>query len=513
MEFQSLSIPLLFTFLLFLIMIKKGKWPTTQIPKLPPGPPKLPIIGNIHNLLKPLPHRTLRDLALKYGPLMHLRLGHISTIVITSPRLAKEVMVTQDPNFAERPAILTVEITAYECSNVSFSPYGDYWRQLRKICMLELFSAKRVESFQSIREEEALSLVQSIYASSNCMVNLSEMLVNAANNVIVRATIGKRCKNRESFIAMLKEGVKTAAGLDVSDFYPSLRFISLITGLRFRLKRIRGKYDEIFGSIIEEHKEKSTTAMMSGDRLDDEDLVDVLLRLQQHGNLEFPLTTDNIKAVLLDMFAAGTETSSTTLVWAMAEMMKNPKVMEKAQAEVRQLFEGKTKIDERETTKLYYLKLVIKETLRLHPPLSLIPRECRDRCQIDGYDIPAKTRVIVNVWALGRDPQQWDDPESFKPERFDGSSLDYKGTHFEFLPFGAGRRMCVGMNFGIANVVLPLAHLLYHFDWKLPDGMKGEDLDLTESFGITIARKYNLRLVPIPCFPLPGEGPNSSGGA
>ncbi|XP_058069015.1 premnaspirodiene oxygenase-like [Magnolia sinica] len=171
------------------------------------------------------------------------------------------------------------------------------------------------------------------------------------------------------------------------------------------------------------------------------------------------------------MFSAGTATSSSTLEWAMTEMMKNPMVMEKAQAKVRHVFKGKAKVDERDTSKLNYLKLVIRETLRLHPPIPLLRRKCRERCEIDGYDLPINTSITVNVWAIGRDPQHWDDPENFKPERFDGSLIDYKGADFEFLPFGAGRRMCtcVGMLSGIVNVVLPLAQLLYYFDWKLPN--------------------------------------------
>ena len=201
-----------------------------------------------------------------------------------------------------------------------------------------------------------------------------------------------------------------------------------------------------------------------------------------------------------DIFTAGTDTSSTTVEWAMAEMMKTPRVMKKAQAEVRKLYQGnKTLIHEKDIEKLSYLKWVIKETLRLHPPAPLLlPKECREACKIDGYEIPLKTKVLVNAWAIGRDPEYWDDAESFVPERFDGSSLDYKGTNFEYIPFGAGRRMCPGIAFGVANVELPLANLLYHFNWELPDGMKPENLDMTESFGATVGRKNNLYLSATP---------------
>jgi cytochrome P450 len=136
--------------------------------------------------------------------------------------------------------------------------------------------------------------------------------------------------------------------------------------------------------------------------------------------------------------------------------------------------------------------------MRLHPPLPLlIPRESRERCEINGYEIPAKTRVAVNIWAIARDRSYWDEAESFKPERFVNSTIDFKGTNFEYIPFGAGRRICPGIAFALPNVELPLAMLLYHFDWKLPNGMKNEELDMSESFGFSLRRKNDLYLIPI----------------
>lgn len=205
--------------------------------------------------------------------------------------------------------------------------------------------------------------------------------------------------------------------------------------------------------------------------------------------------------VFQEIFIVGSETSSTTVEWAMSEMLRNPRVMEKAQEEVRRVFDKKGYVDETEIHELKYLKSVIKETLRLHPSAPLIPREGRERCEINGYEIPAKTKVIVNAWAINRDPNHWTEAETFYPERFLDSSIDYKGNNFEFIPFGAGRRMCPGILFGIANVELPLAQLLYHFDWKLAGGLKAENLDMNEAFGATVRRKNDLHLIPIPYTP------------
>jgi cytochrome P450 len=176
--------------------------------------------------------------------------------------------------------------------------------------------------------------------------------------------------------------------------------------------------------------------------------------------------------------------------------------MKKAQDEVREIFNMKGIVGENCINELKYLKSVVKETLRLHPPGPLLlPRECGQACEIDGYHIPIKSKVIVNAWAIGRDPKYWTEPERFYPERFIGSSIDYKGSNFEYIPFGAGRRICPGSTFGLINVEMALALMLYHFDWRLPDGIKGEDLDMTELFGATIKRKDDLYLIPTAYLP------------
>lgn len=198
------------------------------------------------------------------------------------------------------------------------------------------------------------------------------------------------------------------------------------------------------------------------------------------------------------MFGAGSETSSTTLNWTIAELMRTPRVMAKAQAELREAFQGKSRITEDDLAGLTYLKLVIKEALRLHCPLPiLLPRECRETCKVMGYDVPKGTSVLVNAWGICRDPKYWDDAEEFKPERFENSGIDYKGTNFEFLPFGSGRRMCPGTNLGIANMELALAGLLYHFDWKLPDGMEPKDMDMWEAAGLIASKRTQVHLYPI----------------
>ncbi|KAF3644451.1 Cytochrome 71AV8 [Capsicum annuum] len=512
MELQHYSLSL-FTFLTMLLLILTVKYLSKTIVvskrsptlNLPPGPWKLPIIGSIHHLIaSQLPHQTLRDLAKKHGPLMHLQLGEISAIVISSPRVAQEVLKTQDIAFTNRPELLSAKILSYNYSDIAFAPYGNYWRQMRKLCTLELLSAKNVLSFASIREEEALNLVEYLESKSGSIINLTEKMYALTNAVICRAAFGKRWKEESVyFMSLIEEMSSMVTGFDISEVFPSLKFLQAITGTKAKLVKLHKEVDEMLDKIIEEHNEKLQNHQKNDDQqesLRKDDLVNLLLRLQENGNLEFPFTADNIKAVILDMFLAGTETSATVLDWAMVELMRNPKVMEKAQTELRRILKGKNKVTEIDLKQASYLKLVIKETMRLHPPLPLLlPRESREQCVINGYHIPIKTKVIVNAWAINRDAEFWEDAESFLPERFINSdsntNMEFIGQNFEYLPFGGGRRMCPGILFGLATIELPLAQLIYYFNWKLPHGMKPEDVDVTETSGTSCRRKYNLCVI------------------
>ncbi|XWS27749.1 hypothetical protein CRYUN_Cryun25bG0007400 [Craigia yunnanensis] len=488
MELQSSSFTLFLTFfLLFMVfqLLKAHQKAKKSIKKLPPGPWKLPLIGNLHQLIGPLPHHTLRDLAKQYGPLMWLKLGEVPTLVVSSPEMAKEIMRTHDITFCQRPYLLAASIMGYNFQDIIFSPYGDYWRQMKKICMTELLSANRVQSFQSTREQEVSALIKTISLSEGSPVNISEKIYSMTYGITAKAAFGKKSGDEEEFVRIAIEFSKLEGGFCLADMYPSNEMLKLISGMRLKLDKLHKASDRILEKIINQHKER-TKPMTKTKTGNEKDLVDVLLKVQQQGELDFPLSNDSIKAVIQDIFGAGSEASSNTVEWAMSEMLRNPKLMKEAQAEVRRVFDGKGEVDEVGIQELKFLKLIVKETLRLYPagPL-LIPRECGEDCEIGGYEIPAKTKVIVNAWAIGRDPNHWKEAEKFHPERFIDKPVDFRGTNFEYIPFGAGRRMCPGISFTLPNIELPLAKLLYHFDWKLPSEMKCEDLDMTESFGLT----------------------------
>ncbi|XVF78078.1 hypothetical protein PTKIN_Ptkin14bG0099600 [Pterospermum kingtungense] len=477
MDYQNLALVLIlifFTIFLFMpLRLIKGKKlkKNNPKPKLPPGPPKLPLIGNLHLFTGTLPHQCLGDLASKHGPLMHLQLGELSTVVISSAEVAQQVMHTHGVNFADRPSSIAASLCFYNRSDTGFAPYGDLWRQLRKICMMELLSVNRVQSFRSIREEEIANFIREISSKAGSPVNLRKRFQSLTYSIISRAAFGVNYKDQDDFTLHFKELLDVIGGFTLADIFPSLKLLHDISGATSKLKNLHQNLDKILQNIIEEHRDRKATTMSCKEEAND--LVHVLLNLQDQGDLGIPLSDSTIKAVILDMFIPGGEPSTITLEWAIAEMLKNPRVLENAQTEVRQLFDRKGDVNEKDLQDLRYLKLVIKETLRLHPPSPL-------------------------------DRKYWVVPEKFYPERFLDNSIDFKGGNFELIPFGAGRRICPGISFATAIIELSLAQLLYHFDWKFDDGRQLEDIDMTEASGTSceLMRKHELCLIPIPYSPM-----------
>ncbi|KAL9997585.1 putative cytochrome P450 [Helianthus debilis subsp. tardiflorus] len=463
---------------------------------LPPGPLGLPIVGNLHQLHTNHLSDHLWQLSKRYGPLMSLRLGRVKVVVVSSAQMAKEVLKKNDVIFCSRPVFTGQEKITYGYKGLVLTPYNDYWREMRKICTLHLFTTKKVQSFRFDREEEVFLAIKRITSqittpgSPEVVVNLNETIMTLTSTIICRVAYGMRQGQEMSrFHELLLECQAVLVNFYFRDHFPLMGWLDHLNGSMARLEKNFNDMDVFYQDLVDKHLNPK------GPKLQD-DIVDILLRLKKDDSCSFGLTFDHIKAILMDIFLAGTETVASTVVWAMAMLIKNPKALKKVQQEVRNVVGNKGNVDEDDLQKLDYLKAVIKESLRLYPvaPL-LIPHETNDKCVLAGYTIPKKTLVYVNVWAIGRDPNSWENPNEFEPERFMRSSIDYKGSDFEFIPFGSGRRGCPGMLLGATTLELILSNLIYAFEWSLPNGMKREDIDTLTTPGFVLHKKNALKLV------------------
>lgn len=371
MDLTSTTTAFLSGLILILVSLVAHKARTSRsMKRRPPGPRALPFIGCIHHVLTSQPQAALRDLAQKHGPVMYLKLGQVDTVVISSPTAAQEALREKDRSLASRPSLLGSEIICYGNRDIAFAPYGDYWRSLRKMCTVELLNASKVRRFAAIRDSETMSLVREIRCACGEPVDLGGLLLSCTNSVTGRAAFGNRCSREltADFLSAISVVISNISGLCVSDLFPSLRFVDALTGTKRRLRRAHQRLEDVFARIISDGEarraeRKGTGA--GGDDGDDDDLLSVMLRIRDEGEFEIPINNTNIKAIILDLFTGGTETTSSVAEWLMAELMRNPDAMRKAQDEVRQAFEHRSPHEhEAQMDKLRYTKTVIKETLR-----------------------------------------------------------------------------------------------------------------------------------------------------
>ncbi|XP_037422847.1 4-hydroxyphenylacetaldehyde oxime monooxygenase-like [Triticum dicoccoides] len=494
----------------YLLLITRGDAEGGRL-RLPPGPARVPVLGNLHQLGR-LPHRSLRDLARRHGPVMLLRFGTVPTLVVSSAAAARDVMKTHDADCCSRFVSPGPARLSYGDKSIASSPYGAYWQDMRRLFAAELFGPRGVRAVWAARRDQVdrLMAVLGTAAATAAPLAMDEHVFRVADGIIGTVAYGRIyaseafARKYEQFQHVLEEAMDMSASFSAEDFFPNAagRLVDRLTGIIARRERIFRDLDAFFEVVLEQHLDPARPKPESGDG----DLVDAFVRAwEEHG-----FTRDHTKAMLLDAFLGGVEGSSITILWAMSELVRNPPALKKAQGEIRAAVTARDvsppglPVQPDDLPKLTYLKMVVKETIRLHPPAPLLlPRETMRRVEIGGYDVPARTRVLVNVWAIGRDPTSWgQDADEFKPERFetDGrhGKVDLRGAHFELLPFGAGRRICPGLAMAVATVEFTLANMLCSFDWMLPEGTAAEDMSMEEAGKLTFHRKTSLVLVPTP---------------
>lgn len=483
------GLALLWFILMFIWKPNKGQ------PPLPPGPKPLPLVGNLLSL-DPELHTYFTDLSKTYGPILTLWLGKKVGIVISSPALAREVLKDQDTTFANRDVPAAGREATYGGLDIVWNPYGPEWRMLRKVCVREMLSNATLDSVYDLRRRELRQTIKFLYRQTGKPVNVGEQMFLTVLNVITNMLWGGTVKGdeRASLGAEFRQVVNEMTGclgmINISDLYPALARYDL-QGVQKKTRILAGRFDKIFERMIDQRVNAA-----DDDGKESKDFLQFLLQLKDEGDAKTPLTMTHVKALLMDMVVGGTDTTSNTVEFAMAEMMKKPEILRNVQQELETVVGKDRIVEESDIQKLPYLYAVMKEVLRLHPALPLLVPHCpSETCIVGGYTVPKGARVFINVWAVHRDPSIWENPSEFRPERFLDSKWDYNGNDFNYFPFGSGRRICAGTAMAERLFMFSLASLIHSFDWKVPEG---EHLDLEEKFGIVLKKRMPLVAIPTP---------------
>nr|WET52778.1 cytochrome P450 76AH60 [Ajuga reptans] len=480
------------TYVVFFRKSSKGK-------NLPPGPYPLPIVGNMLQL-GTKPHQSLAKLAKIHGPLMGLHFGSVYTVIVTSPEMAKEIFVKNDQVFINRSVVEAVHATDHNKISVAFMDVGNEWRTLRRICKEKIFSVQSLEASQVLRQEKLQKLREYVEKCSDNgrAVDIREASFVTTLNLMAATLFSIHAADFDStetqVFGEIMEGVASIVGdPNLADYFPILKPFDL-QGVKKKAEKYFGKMLVIVGDLLKKRQDERRSNpkyVMKKDLL--ESLVDVLDQ-----SSEYQLTTEHITHLLLDLFVGGAETTTTSVEWIMSELLVNADKLAILKKELKSVIGDRTMV-ESDIPKLPYFEAVLKEVFRLHPPGPLLlPRKAGQDVKVGGYDIPKGTQILVNAWAMGRDPAIWKNPEAFEPERFLGEKkIDYKGQDFELIPFGAGRRICPGLSF--ENRMLPMmtATLIHNLDWKLEIGAEEGDVHRGERFGIAVRRSTPLKAFPI----------------
>ncbi|CAN6989344.1 hypothetical protein IGI04_002499 [Brassica rapa subsp. trilocularis] len=472
-------------FITILVFIKQTTWKKSNTF---PSPPRLPLIGNMHQLGNH-PHRSLLSLSQRYGDLMLLHFGTVPVLVASSADAARDVLKTHDRVFASRPHSKIYDKLLYGSSNMASAPYGEYWRQMKSVSVIHLLSNKMVRTFREVRQEEISLMMETVRKQSSSPMNISKITTTLTNDVICRVALGQKYGAGTDFKELIDRLMRQLGTFTFGTYVPSLAWIDWICGLEGKLEKTANDFDKLLEKIVQDHEDGA------GDKAD---FADVLLGVQRDKSVGFEVSRMSIKAIILDAFVGGTDTSSTLLEWEMQELLNHPKCLKRLQEEVRTVCKGKSSVSEDDIQDMDYLRAVIKETLRLHPPVPLmVPHISTEDANLRGHHIPAGTQVMINLFAVGREVATWGpDADEFKPERHLNSSADFRGQDFELIPFGAGRRMCPGTSFAVVLNEVALANLMLGFDWKSTEDQT--KTDVPESIGAVIRRMNPLYVIASP---------------
>ncbi|CAD5323604.1 unnamed protein product [Arabidopsis thaliana] len=436
----------LLTFICFFFFFKKPKDSRVNF-DLPPSPPSLPIIGHVHLLLSTLTHKSLQKLSSR----------------------------TQDVNISSRGVTAVDESLVFGSSSFVTAPYGDYWKFMKKLTVMKLLGPQAQEQSRDIRADDIKRFCRNLLdkARKKESVEIGKEAMNLMNNILCKMSMGRSFS--EENVLLRRQLQKLGISLFKKD-----------------IMGVSNKFDVLLEKVLVEHREKPEKDQGTV-------MLDVLLAAYGDENAEYKITKNHIKAFFVDLFIGATDTSVQTIQWTMAEIMNNTHILERMREEIDSVVGKSRLIQETDLPNLPYLHAVIKEALRLHPPGPLLPREFQQGCKIGGFYIPEKTTLLINAYVVMRDPNVWEDPEEFKPERFLASSRsgqedERREQALKFLPFGSGRRGCPGSNLAYMIVGSAIGMMVQCFDWRI----EGEKVNMKEDVkGTILTMAHPLKLTPV----------------
>lgn len=507
-EFSLFALLLAIISIILATICAKGNKKNGKMPPEVAG--SWPVIGHLHLLggRNQLLHKTLGGMADEYGSIFSIRLGIHPTIVVSDWEVVKECFTANDRVFSTRPKSLALKIMGYNQTMFGFAPYGRYWRDIRKLVMVELLSNHRLELLKHVRNSETSLLMKDFYEKSSrnggqVVVEMKQRLSDMAMNIIVRMISGKRYFSADAKGNQEAKRCQEAlgnffylVGLNLaSDAVPLFSWLDLVKGYTGKMKRTARELDCVLGSWVDEHRRIRLNRSISDE---EKDFIHVMLSIMDDSNVSVDEADTTVKSSCLSLLSGGSDTTTIALIWALALLLNNRNMLKKAQCELDTHVGKHRQVAETDIKNLVYLQAIVKETFRLHPPGPLsAPREAMEDCTVAGFHIPAGTRLVVNLWKLHRDPNIWANPLEFQPERFlkEHANLDARGQDFEYVPFGSGRRMCPGISFALQVLHLTLARLLHGFEMgRVSDAL----IDMSEGPGITIPKETPLEVILCP---------------
>ncbi|KAH6804549.1 hypothetical protein C2S51_032796 [Perilla frutescens var. frutescens] len=469
--------------------------------KLPPGPYPLPIIGNMLQLGRK-PHHSFAQLSKQYGPLMSIHLGSLYTVVASSPEMAKEILHKHGQVFSGRIILQALHACDHDTLSIVFMPASNICREMRTICKEHILSYQSLEATKGLRQwklQQLLDYVQRCCDSGRA-VNIREAAFITTINLMSATLFSIQATEFDSEVSRefmeIIDGVSSIlVAANYADYFPILKPFDL-QGIKRKAKVCLGKLREKVEGYLNQRLESRKA---NPDAPKKTDFLETMLDIME-ANESGQFTTDHLIHLLMDLLVGASDTNTITIEWIMTELMINPDKLAKVKEEMKSVVGEKKVVDESQMARLPYLQAVIKEVLRYHPPGPLLlPRKAESDQQLDGgYFIPKGTQVFLNMWAIGRDPTIWKNPDSFEPERFLDHNKDFiGGQDYELIPFGSGRRICPGGPLASRILHMTTATLVHNFDWKFEDATAAAADHRAEANWMPVRKAAPLRILPI----------------